>query len=89
MTERRTEAERPLYVTTAGPIEHSRSQCRRSPCDCWCEACERHSARERLLRKAIQTVLDDEESRPGGWGPDVTMVAVLRTALDRLSEPKP
>ena len=34
------------------------------------------------LRAAIQAVLDDAESQhPGGWGPDVTTVAILRTAL--------
>lgn len=37
--------------------------------------------RERL-RDAIQRVLDDEESRPGGWGPDVTCVSILREALN-------
>lgn len=35
-----------------------------------------------LLREAVQTVLDDEESAEGGWGPDVTMVAVLRQAMN-------
>ena len=35
------------------------------------------------LRTAVQRVLDDEESQhPGGWGPDVTMVAVLKEAMD-------
>jgi hypothetical protein len=34
-----------------------------------------------ILREAVQEVLDDEESRPGGWGPDVTMVAVLQEAM--------
>ena len=34
------------------------------------------------LRQAIETVLADGESQhPGGWGPDITMVAVLREAL--------
>ena len=36
-----------------------------------------------LLREAVQRVLDDAESQhPGGWGPDVTMVAVLREAME-------
>lgn len=35
------------------------------------------------LRSAIKTVLADEESREGGWGPDVTMVYVLRAALEK------
>ena len=34
------------------------------------------------LRAAVQRVLDDEESGEGGWGPDVTMVAVLRDAIE-------
>lgn len=34
-----------------------------------------------LLRAAVQRVLDDEESGDG-WGPDVTMVTVLREAMD-------
>lgn len=33
------------------------------------------------LRKAVQQVLDDEESGESGWGPDVTMVTVLREAM--------
>jgi hypothetical protein len=34
------------------------------------------------LREDIQGVLDDAESQhPGGWGPDVTTVAILRTLL--------
>ena len=40
------------------------------------------------LRAAIRTVLDDAESQhPGGWGPDVTMVAVLRAALESAPTP--
>ena len=35
-----------------------------------------------VLEQAIETVLADGESQhPGGWGPDITMVAVLREAL--------
>jgi hypothetical protein len=34
------------------------------------------------LRTAVQRVLDDEESGEGGWGPDITMVAVLREAME-------
>lgn len=42
----------------------------------------------RILREAVQQVLDDEESgvRPDGtrgWGPDVTMVFVLKDVMDR------
>lgn len=33
------------------------------------------------METAIKTVLADEESGAGGWGPDVTMVAILREAL--------
>lgn len=41
------------------------------------------AAENARLRTAIQTVLADGESQhPGGWGPDITMVAVLRKALD-------
>lgn len=39
-------------------------------------------SRVTALRLAIRQVLDDEESRPGAWGPDVTCVAVLRKALE-------
>jgi len=36
-----------------------------------------------LLREAVRRVLDDGESQhPGGWGPDETMVAVLREAME-------
>ena len=35
-----------------------------------------------LLRNAVQRVLDDEESGEGGWGPDITMVTVLREAME-------
>ena len=38
------------------------------------------------LRQAIQTTLDDSESQPGGWGPDITMQAVLRKALEDTKE---
>jgi len=34
------------------------------------------------LRSAIERVLADDESQPGGWGPDVTMQGVLRAALE-------
>lgn len=43
-----------------------------------------HAAKARIvaLEQAIQTVLaDDESQHPGGWGPDVTTVGVLRRAL--------
>lgn len=35
-----------------------------------------------LLRAAVQQVLDDEESGESGWGPDITMVTVLREAME-------
>lgn len=35
------------------------------------------------LETAIKTVLDDSESKPGGWGPDHTMTVVLANALNR------
>lgn len=38
------------------------------------------------LRVAIRAVLDDAESRPGGWGPDVTALAALRAALGEVTE---
>ena len=34
------------------------------------------------LRTAVQRVLDDDETGAGGWGPDVTMAAVLREAME-------
>jgi hypothetical protein len=34
------------------------------------------------LRNAIETVLRDDESAPGGWGPDVTCQWILREALN-------
>ena len=39
------------------------------------------TARIRELEAAIRRVLSDAESQEGGWGPDVTMVAVLQEAL--------
>ena len=39
-------------------------------------------ARAERQEVAIRRVLDDAESRPGGWGPDVTGVAILRAALE-------
>lgn len=39
--------------------------------------------RVRILREAIQKVLDDEETGEGGWGPDVTMAAVLKEAMEK------
>lgn len=38
-------------------------------------------ARASQMEAAIKTVLADEESGAGGWGPDVTMVALLREAV--------
>jgi len=38
-----------------------------------------------LLREAVQRVLDDEESDGTGWGPDITMVCVLREAMEASS----
>jgi len=35
-----------------------------------------------VLRAAVQQVLDDEESGESGWGPDITMVTVLREAME-------
>ena len=43
----------------------------------------RLSARVAELEAVIRETLDDEESRPGGWGPDVTMVLRLRDVLER------
>lgn len=34
------------------------------------------------MESAITEVLNDSESKDGGWGPDVTMRAVLKEALD-------
>ena len=43
----------------------------------------RLQAENARLRTAIQTGLADASSQhPGGWGPDITMVAGLREALD-------
>lgn len=38
-----------------------------------------------ILRAAIQEVLDDDETGAGGWGPDITMVAVLKQAMEATS----
>ena len=38
------------------------------------------------LIRAITQVLEDDESRPGGWGPDVTCVGILRDVLAKLKE---
>ena len=44
---------------------------------------QRLEAKIARLRAAIQAVLDDAESQhPGGWGPDVTTVGILRAALE-------
>jgi hypothetical protein len=43
---------------------------------------ERLRAENRKLRGAMQTVLDDNETGAGGWGPDVTMAEILRVALE-------
>lgn len=40
------------------------------------------------LAEAITTVLEDEETGAGGWGPDVTMAGVLRQALASYREHK-
>jgi hypothetical protein len=40
------------------------------------------AARLAAVEQAIRRVLDDAESRPGAWGPDVTCVAILRAALE-------
>ena len=41
-----------------------------------------------LAVSLIRKVLDDEESRPGGWGPDVTCVAYLEAAHEALTGEK-
>ena len=76
------------------PLRHAR---KRTPCDgdrqiaeIVLEAATPHlvaAGRERiaLLRAAIKTVLDDNETGAGGWGPDVTMAAVLEEAMDATS----
>lgn len=46
-----------------------------------CDAASLLAEIERL-RKAIQTVLDDDETGAGGWGPDITMAAILKAALE-------
>ena len=45
-------------------------------------AASKYLAEVERLRKAIQTVLDDNETGAGGWGPDVTMAEVLRAAME-------
>lgn len=47
----------------------------------WHDLCDK-------LAEAITTVLDDEETGAGGWGPDVTMAGVLRQALASYREHK-
>lgn len=44
---------------------------------------EREAMVKALVEKdaRVRKVLEDEESRPGGWGPDVTCVAYLKEAL--------
>ena len=34
----------------------------------------------------LKKVLDDEESRPGGWGPDITMLRFISEAQAALDE---
>lgn len=50
--------------------------------DLWADAIEVLEARIATLEDAIREVLTDEESQDGGWGPDVTMRAVLNDALN-------
>jgi hypothetical protein len=38
------------------------------------------------LVKAAVALLEDDESRPGGWGPDITMQEPVRAALAELAE---
>ena len=48
----------------------------------WTGSTKRADVEVARLRAAIQAVLDDAESQhPGGWGPDVTTVGILRAAL--------
>jgi len=50
----------------------------------WTGSTKRADSEVARLRAAIQAVLDDAESQhPGGWGPDVTTVGILRAALDQ------
>lgn len=44
-------------------------------------------SQEKEIERAIvhlNKVLEDEESRPGAWGPDVTCVRYIKTAKDIL-----
>lgn len=55
----------------------------RSPAVKWLlSEVDRLDDRVGALRLAIRDALEDEESRPGGWGPDISMVGVLRRALE-------
>ena len=52
------------------------------------------SALERIAAKVTEVIEDSESQHPGGWGPDVTTVAVLREARDdlldlRAAQPEP
>ena len=39
------------------------------------------------LQDAIQSVLDDSESKDGGWGPDVTALEKLRSVMPKIVTP--
>lgn len=41
------------------------------------------------LQQAIRHVITDDESRPGGWGPDVTMLQFLKQSLRESEEEMP
>lgn len=49
------------WEVTIGPIEHSNSQCQKTACVCWCQACERHNWRHE--RPLVDIV--DPEAAPG------------------------
>ena len=55
---------------------------RRVCIDSWMKRAKDAELQVRVLREAIKKTLADSESKPGGWGPDVTMQDVLRRALE-------
>ena len=74
-----------LTIETKGEIDTLRADAA-ATIDQWADALTEIAT----LRAAIQFVLDDAESQhPGGWGPDVTMVAVLQDALATAKEAAP
>lgn len=75
---------KPLAAQVAAQLKALVLHHRRCPC---CSTLPRVLLKAQQLMAAVEQVLDDSESRPGGWGPDVTCVGILQDALTPMEEP--